>query len=248
MGCLLSKQAVASDTTANHSHRNPGASIATYRSHPGASLQIRDVLTSEPLGLFETHARPIRQHLRGRCAAANHRPSGDSSKWEEVDITRQSACLLERATHFFELAVAAARRGMAVTVRKKGPVLEKVELPGRPLRVVRALWVRVAEGGSGPASQSSGPAVLCPGPAPVTANSGAPSPGFPALETTPPSSQQRGRVAAGGWRSSWLLCFVSLAGLDIFPKRVSGQRGSCRKGGLGKPQWALRIWGPAAVA
>ena len=51
-------------------------------------------------------------------------------------------------------------------------------------------------GGSGPASLEQWAALLVShGPAPVTANSGAPSLGFPALGTTPPRSQQRGRDA-----------------------------------------------------
>jgi hypothetical protein len=100
-------------------------------------------------------------------------------------------------------------------------------------------------GGSGPASPEQWAAVLVShGPAPVTANSGAPSPGFPALETTPPSSQQRGLVAE--WELEVILAAMlrhRLPGWIFFPKEFLGKGGSCRKGGLGKPQWALRIWG-----
>lgn len=105
-------------------------------------------------------------------------------------------------------------------------------------------------GGSGPASPEQWAAVLVSrGPAPVTANSGAPSPGFPARETTPPASQQRGRLAE--WELEVLLVAVlshHLPAWISFPKEFLGKGGSCRKGGVGKPQRALRIWGPAAAA
>lgn len=109
-------------------------------------------------------------------------------------------------------------------------------------------------GGSGPASPEQWAAVLVPhGPAPVTANSGAPSPGFPALETTPPSSQQRGRVAAGGWRSSWLLCFVISCRVGYFFRKsfwakggvvgkgvLASHNGLCGSGG--RQLWPLRAY------
>lgn len=92
-----------------YSHRSPVATTAIFWLHPGTSLPIPDVPTSEPLGLFETHAQPISRRLRGggRRTAANHLPLEAPAYGREVDITRQSAWLLERAVCFFELAVAA---------------------------------------------------------------------------------------------------------------------------------------------
>lgn len=247
MGCLLSKQAVASDTPANHSHRNPGASIATYRSHPGASLQIRDVLTSEPLGLFETHARPIRQRLRGGAQRPITAPLETPANGKEVDITRQSACLLERATHFLNwLWPRPARNGGS---SEKDLCLKRWNFQGVLWEwwgLCGCAWRRWEWAG---VPRAVGRCACAPRPRPGDREFRSTQPWLPGSGNHPAVFPAAGPGCGRGLEvilAAMLRHF--LPGWIFFPKEFLGKGGSCRKGGLGKPQWALRIWGPAAVA